>query len=119
MCSWDHINFTDNSIYVYSCKGAQHGLKGQCVLVPANLEKIQKTLPRSCNDEHIITLALKRRLTDKSAFHKQHIRPALVNSALRKLQEINPLYRTVVIEDSWADVSEQTDPDGIFWLVTM
>ena len=92
-------------------KGAQHGLKGQCVLVPANLDKIQKTLPRSCNDEHIITLALKRRLTDKSAFHKQHIRPALVNRALSKLQEINPLYRTVVIEDSWADVSEQTDPE--------
>ena len=38
------------------------GLKGQCVLVPADLKKVQTTLPRSCNDEHIITLALKRRL---------------------------------------------------------
>ena len=92
-------------------KGAQHGLKGQCVLVPADLNKIQTTLPRTCNDDHLITLALKRRLTDKSAFHKQHIRPALENRALSKLKEINPLYENIIIEDSWANVSEQTEPE--------
>ena len=40
-------------------KGAQHVLKGQCVLVPANLKKNQAVLPRSCDDEYIISLALK------------------------------------------------------------
>ena len=31
-------------------KGAQHGLKGQCVLVPTDLRKIQSVLPRSCDE---------------------------------------------------------------------
>ena len=31
-------------------KGAQFGLKGQCVLIPADLKKIQTSLPRTCND---------------------------------------------------------------------
>ena len=46
-------------------KGAQHGLKGQVVLIPSDLTKIQSVLPRSCNEDHLISLALKRRLSDK------------------------------------------------------
>ena len=64
-------------------KGAQHGLKGQCVLVPADLKKVQTVLPRSSDEGCLISLALKRRLTDKSAVNKQHIRPAAVNNALK------------------------------------
>ena len=48
---------------VAETKGAQHALKGQCVLVPTDLEKIQITkfiLPRSFDEEHLISLALKR-----------------------------------------------------------
>ena len=41
-------------------KGAQHGLKGQCILVPTDLKNIQTILPRSCNEEYLISLALKR-----------------------------------------------------------
>ena len=48
-------------------KGAQHGLKGQVVLVPTDLKKIQSVLPRSTNNGHIISLALKRILTDKKS----------------------------------------------------
>ena len=45
---------------VAKMEGAQHGHKGQCVLVPTGLEKIQIVLPRSCNEEYLIFLALKR-----------------------------------------------------------
>ena len=90
-------------------KGAQHGLKGQCVLVPADLKKIQTTLPRSCDDEHLISLTLKRRLSDTSYVNKQNIRPALVNKALEKLVEINPFYNSIHIDDSWEDVSKESD----------
>ena len=94
-------------------KGAQHSLKGQYVLVPANLKKIQRTtstLPRTCNDETVISLALKRRLSDTNYLNKQNIRPILVNKALEKLVEINPFYHNVRIDDSWATVSQETDP---------
>ena len=32
---------------VAKTKGAQHGLKGQCVLLPTDLKKIQTILPKS------------------------------------------------------------------------
>ena len=44
---------------VVQMKGAQHGLKGQCVLVPTDLKKIQTILSRSCDEEYLISLALK------------------------------------------------------------
>ena len=98
---------------VAKAKGAQHGLKGQCVLVPTDLKKVQTILPRSCDEEYLISLALKHRLSDKSAFNKQQIRPAFVNRALAKLIEINPFYKNVIVDNDWKNVSEQSDPE--FW----
>ena len=40
-------------------KEAQHGLKGQYVLVPADFKKVQTILPRSYSEEYLISLALK------------------------------------------------------------
>ena len=79
-------------------KGAHHGLKGQCVLVPADLKKIQTVLTRSCDEEYLTSLALKRHLSDTSVVNKQHIRPAFVNRALEKLVEDNPFYKDVRID---------------------
>ena len=58
--------------------------------MPTDLKKIQTILPRSCDEEYLISLALNRQLTDKSVANKQQIRPALVNTALQKLTKINP-----------------------------
>ena len=91
---------------VAKAKGAQHGLKGQCVLAPTDLKKVQTILPRSCNEEYLISLALKHRLSDKSAVNKQQIRPAFVNRALAKLIEINPFYNNVIVDNDWENVSE-------------
>ena len=41
-------------------KGVQHGLKGQFVLVPTDLKKVQAILPRLCDEEYLIFLALRR-----------------------------------------------------------
>ena len=51
-------------------KGAQQGLKGQCVLVPTDLKKIQTILPGSCGQEDLCDqsgLVLWKLLTDKNA----------------------------------------------------
>ena len=77
-------------------KAAQHGFEEQCVLVPTDLEKIQTILPRSYDEEYLISLALNCRLTDK-----QQIRPALVNTALQKLAQINPFYSNITIHNEW------------------
>ena len=96
---------------VAKAKGAQHGLKGQCVLVPSDLKKVQTLFPRSCNEEYLISRALKRRLFDKSVINRQVICPAFVNQALRKLTEINPFYKDIAIDQEWENVSKQSDPE--------
>ena len=60
---------------VAKIKGAQHGLKGQCVLVPWDLKKVQAILPRLYDGEYLASLALKCWLSDKIAVNKQEIRP--------------------------------------------
>ena len=42
--------------------GNQHGLRGQVVLVPANLQKTTDTLPRNTTESQIICLNFKRRI---------------------------------------------------------
>ena len=91
--------------------GATHGIKGQTVMVPADLKKIQEKLPRAVNEDCLISLALKRRLSDNKAVKQEYIRPAFVNRALQKLKEINPLYKNVIIERDWEDLTENSDPD--------
>ena len=92
-------------------KSSQNGLKGQCVLVPADLKKIQKCLPRTCNEENIVSIALKRRLSDTGAYHQQNINAANVNMALEKLIEINPFWRDVKVDSTWENISRETDPE--------
>ena len=88
-------------------KDAEDRYKGQCVLVPIDSEKIQTILARSCDEECLISLALKCRMTDKSVVNKQQIRPALVNTALQNLTKINPFYSNIAIHSELEDLSEQ------------
>ena len=99
------------SFLVSRQKGAQQGLKGQVVLVPTDLKKITQILPRSCDNSHLITIALKRRLSDKGAYKEQHIRPAVVNEALDYLIKVNHLYTNVKINNNWDKISELADPE--------
>ena len=61
----------------------------------------------------MVSRALKRQFSDKSAVNKQQTRPAFVNRALAKLIEINPFYKNVIVDNDWKNVSEQSDPE--FW----
>ena len=56
---------------VAKTKSAQQGLKGQYILVPIDLKKIQTIFQRSSDEEYLISLALKRQLTVKSVINKQ------------------------------------------------
>ena len=39
------------------------------------------------------------------------MRPAAVNTALKKLTEINPFYKDVSIDNEWEGLSEHSDPE--------
>ena len=72
---------------------------------------MQTSLPRVCNNDHLISLALKRRLRDADYVSKKMIRPALVDRALTKLIEINPLYANIRIDSHWENVRQESDPE--------
>ena len=94
-------------------KGGQHGLKGQVVLVPSNINKTADILPRSTSESQTIALSLKRRLTDEHSVTKQFISPQNVNNAFKYLKQLNPHYKDVLTNNNWAEISIQEDPE--FW----
>ena len=79
-------------------------------LVATDLKRIQTILLRSCNEKYLISLALRRRLTEKSVVNKQQFLPALVNASLQKLTKINPFYSNITINNEWKNFWEQLDP---------
>ena len=114
LCALEHMLICQIVAFMFLVgrhTGAQSALKGQVVLVPADLTKICKVLPRSCGDGNFLTLQLKRRLSDRKPYKKQQIRPNVVNAALCKLKEINPFYHDVQLSDNWQNLSEEADPD--------
>ena len=52
-------------------------------------------------------------MSNNSTFNKQQIHPVFINRALAKLIEINPFYKSVIIDNDWKNVSERSDPE--FW----
>ena len=73
--------------------------------------KVQRILPCSYDEEYLISLALKHKLTGKSSVKKQHICLADVNRTLMNLTEINQFFGNVTLNEEWADGSEQSDPE--------
>ena len=63
---------------VANSKRAQFGLKGQCVSAPADFQKIQTVPSRPCDEKCLVSLVLKRYLTDRSTVCQQHIQPSAV-----------------------------------------
>ena len=63
LCPIELMLFSQIILFMFivaKTEGAKHGLKGQCVLVPTDLKKNQTILPRSCDEEYLILVALKR-----------------------------------------------------------
>ena len=89
---------------------SQTGLRGQVVLVPADLSKVTGILPRTSSESQIIPLSLKRRLSDKHYVSKQFIIPSFINEALTWLIAHNPHYKAVKINTDWITTSMQDEP---------
>ena len=64
-----------------------------------------------CKSLYLISLSLKRQLTDKSAVNKYQIKPAIFSKALEKITNINPFYENIAIANDWENLSEQSDPE--------
>ena len=81
--------------------GNQHGIRGQVVLVPSNLQKTTDSLPRNISESQIIALTFKRRLKDKHHVKKQYIRPQSINEAIAWLKKYNNYYKHIITNKEW------------------
>ena len=94
-------------------RGAQTAIKGQIVLVPSDISKVTTNLPRPTPSSQIITLALKRRLSDKHSYHQEYIRPSYVNAAIQYLKKYSKCYSDVTVNNEWEKYSSENNLE--FW----
>ena len=74
-------------------RGAQKGVRGQMVCVPANLQRTADSLPWTLNTSNLIRVKLKRKQEYKGHHLYMVVNQKRVMSALKKLMELNPAYR--------------------------
>ncbi len=73
-------------------RGAQKGVRGQMVCVPANLQRTADSLPWTLNTNNLIRVKLKRKQEYKGHHLFMMVSQKRVMAALKKLMEINPAY---------------------------
>ncbi len=74
-------------------RGAQKGVRGQMVCVPANLQRTADSLPWTLDTHNLIRVKLKRKQEYKGHHLYMVVSQEKVMAALRKLMEINPAYK--------------------------
>ncbi len=71
-------------------RGAQKGVRGQMVCVPANIQRTADSLPWTLNTNNLIRVKLKRKQQYKGHHLYMVVSQERVMAALKKLMEINP-----------------------------
>ncbi len=74
-------------------RGAQKGVRGQMVCVPANLQRTADSLPWTLNTGNLIRVKLKRKQQYKGHHLCMTVSQKRVMEALERLMEINPAYK--------------------------
>ena len=84
-------------------KGGQSKIHGPCVNVPASMEPIAEMLPRIHENLKLVVVQLKHRLTYKSYYMSDYIRPELMWEVLLELKAKHPLYKDIKVNHHWFD----------------
>ena len=81
----------------------QHDKKvvGEAVCVPSNITEITNVLPKCENDDQLIKVKLKKRLSHKSHYEYQGITVNNIKNALNYLKLHNPNYSDVILNSDW------------------
>ncbi|XP_038066365.1 uncharacterized protein LOC119736418 [Patiria miniata] len=90
-------------------KGGQKGCFGPCVCVPSNTTETVQSLPRTANENDMIRIKLKRKLSYKGHVEYQFVNKQYVEEALHYLKDSNKWYDDIEIEYDWINpVPEQS-----------
>ncbi|XP_052690977.1 uncharacterized protein LOC128168860 [Crassostrea angulata] len=83
-------------------QGGQRNVHGPVVCVPSNLKKTT-SLPLNVDDNLLLRVKLKRKLSYKGYFEYQFVTPRHIKAALDFLKENNKWYQDVSINSNWTD----------------
>jgi hypothetical protein len=93
-------------------QGKQKNIHGPVVCVPSDLKKTT-SLPLTSDENMLLRVKLKRKLSYKGYYEFQFVNPVHVMTALKYLKNNNHWYKHVEINDAWMGVSEQLEPSFI------
>ncbi|XP_078328197.1 uncharacterized protein LOC144623625 [Crassostrea virginica] len=88
-------------------KGGQHNVHGPVVCVPSNLKKTT-SLPLNADENLLLRVKLKRRLSYKGYYEYQFVNPNHIKTALNYLKENNQWYENVEIKSTWEKDYDQS-----------
>ena len=92
-------------------RGRQYSVKGNVVNVPTELQPVVDALPRPLDENVVVAVKLKKKLSYSSCAFTENIRPLHVLVALHWLMKHSELYKNsnVDIDEQWAqDVTQQS-----------
>lgn len=96
-----YTNVLNHPIHLYCTKGKTSSTWSEVTVCFSTCRfKKDSVLPRSCDDEYMIFLALKQRLSEESFVNKQHIRRSVVSKALENEVKINTFYKQVLLDNA-------------------
>ena len=82
--------------------GGQKNIHGPVVCVPSNLKKVTK-LPIKGDENMLLRVKLKRKLSYKGYFEYQFVNPTRIREALDFLKQNNQWYENVTIDNNWGE----------------
>ncbi|XP_069109227.1 repetitive organellar protein-like [Argopecten irradians] len=88
-------------------KGGQFGVHGPVVCVPTNVNQSITVLPRTENENQLIRVKLKRKLSYKGHYKYEFVNTARLKTAIQFLKETNKWYKDVEIDESWENPIEE------------
>ena len=91
-------------------KGQAPKMKGAICNVPIDAANICNVLPRGMDNNGVVRVALKKKMSFKSNVYFQPVRPNFINEILLFLKNANPLY---------SDIEIQLDAIPSFWINTI
>ncbi|XP_048834537.1 uncharacterized protein LOC125709770 [Brienomyrus brachyistius] len=90
-------------------KGGQNGVHGPVTCVPSSIPNVAQALPRVNDDDLMIRVKLKRKLTYKGHYKFEFVHPEKVKKALMYLTENNKFYTNVQFNDDWINPLQKTE----------
>ncbi|XP_073681681.1 uncharacterized protein [Garra rufa] len=84
-------------------RGGQNGVHGPVTCVPSNVTEVVNLLPRAENDDLMIRVKLKRKLTYKGHYDYKFVHIEKIKTALSYLKQNNTFYTDVEFNESWTN----------------